>query len=82
MSLDLAYNILNTVGADILYRRARPPRGVVFMCHRVGDPTGREFEPNGKWRISAEQLELAILCAEEMGFEPVSCMPSAPMEQI
>ncbi len=72
MIQDLAYNVLTSVGAHAFYRRVHPPLGVVFMCHRVGQPINRDFDPNGKWRISADQLEMAISCADAMGFEAVT----------
>ncbi len=72
MVLDSAYNVLAGIGADSLYRHVNPPLGVVFMCHSVGQPINRTFDPNGKWRISEDQLEMAISCADMMGFEAVT----------
>lgn len=72
MSLAFAYKVLGSLGAHAAYRRVQPPMGVLMMCHSIGQPTGRDFDPNGKWRITAEQLEKAISCAENMRFEAVS----------
>ena len=72
MLLDLVYSVLGGTGAHALYQRLHPPQGVVFMCHSVGPPVGDDFDPNGKWRITEEQLERAISCADQMGFEAVT----------
>lgn len=69
---DLSYNLLRTVGAPAVCRRARPPMGAVLMCHSIGQPHGGVFNPNSKWRITPELLEMAITCAYDMGLEAVS----------
>ncbi len=72
MIQDLAYNVLTGVSAHSLYKRVNPPLGVVFMCHSVEQPINRDFDPNGKWRITTDQLEMAIHSADTMGFEAVT----------
>lgn len=72
MIQDLAYSALTGVNAHAIYQHIKPPLGVVLMGHSVGQPSNSGFNPNGKWRISADQLEMAISCANSMGFEAVS----------
>ena len=72
MLLDLVYKLLGGTGAHAIYQRVHPPLGVLFMCHSVGQPVSDDFDPNGKWRITEEQLERAISCADQMGFEAVT----------
>lgn len=72
MLLDILYNVLGSTGMHAVYQRVQSPAGIIFMCHSVGPPVAAEFDPNGKWRITAEQLEMAIRCADKMGFEAVT----------
>lgn len=72
MLRDISYNLLKAVGAPTIYQLTCPPLGVVFMCHSIGQPRNRAFNPNSKWRITPELLETAINCAQDMGFEGVS----------
>lgn len=72
MLLDIVYNALGSTGIHAVYQRVQPPMGVIFMCHSVGPSVQADFDPNGKWRITAEQLETAINCADKMGFEAVT----------
>ncbi len=72
MFMDFAYNVLGGTGAHAVYRRVQPPVGVVFMCHSVGQPSTGGFDPNNKWRVTAQQLEMVFTCARKMGFEAVT----------
>jgi peptidoglycan/xylan/chitin deacetylase (PgdA/CDA1 family) len=67
----LAYRVLNRSGGVAAWRRLRPPRGVIFMLHSVGQSPRAAFDPNARWRISAAQLETVIACARELSFVAV-----------
>ncbi|GAB3676722.1 polysaccharide deacetylase family protein [Salinisphaera aquimarina] len=77
MLRDISYNLLKAVGAPAVYHRTCPPLGAVLMCHSIGQPRVREFNPNSKWRITPELLERAITCAQDMGFEAVTMETAA-----
>lgn len=72
MIQSFTYKALTSVNAHAMYQRVNPPMGIVLMCHSIGQPSNDDFNPNGKWRISSNQLEMAINCATQMGFEAVS----------
>jgi peptidoglycan/xylan/chitin deacetylase (PgdA/CDA1 family) len=64
----VASSLLNRSGVAGAWQHLSPPRGVILMCHSVGDTEHGRFDPNARWRISAAQLEMAIQCACTMGY--------------